>query len=112
MRRHPSRKRLERWFDGHEADPDLDAHLDTCDRCASVIEELAASDDPVHSALQSVLPVPDDLHARIEVGINSRLQNRQDLAALAEIMGIGLRTARLVFADPEPDDIPPEEHDR
>ena len=111
MRRHPNRKRLAAWLDGLEVDEALDEHLDTCERCAATIEELAAQDDPVQNALQRVLAPPDDLQQRIESGIGARLQNRQDVSLVAELMGIGLGTARVVFgrvephaADPQPED--------
>jgi hypothetical protein len=97
--RHPSRKRLQAWFEGDACDSSLDAHLDTCERCTAVIEELAVGSDPLQSALQQVLAPPADIRQRLEIGINTRLQNRQDLAVVAELMGIGLRTARLMVTD-------------
>ena len=61
-----------------------------------MIEELAAADDPVSSALQTVLAAPPDLRQRLESGISARLQNRQDLSMLVGLMGIGFQTARLM----------------
>ena len=68
-----------------------------------MIEELADGHDPVNAALEFVLAPPDDLRTRIEQGINTRLQNRQDLSVIADLMGIGIHTARLLIGDARPD---------
>ena len=105
-RRHPPRRRLEQWLEGTDTDSSLDEHVTSCERCAAEIEELAAADDPIQSALQRVLAPPADLQLRVEAGIEARLQNRADLGLLADLMGVGLRTARLLFDSTDDHDAP------
>lgn len=107
-RRHPSRRRLEQWLEGEDRSAELDAHVTSCDRCADIIEELAAADDPIQSALHRVLAPPDGLQLRVEAGIEERLQNRADMGLLADLMGVGLQAVRLLLdsSDGRPD-IPP-----
>ncbi|MFT5531650.1 MAG: putative anti-sigma-YlaC factor YlaD [Candidatus Poriferisodalaceae bacterium] len=97
MRRHPNRKRLEAWLDGAETSPDLDAHLDECEKCAATIEAFAEADGPVQSALKQLLMPPEGLRTRVEVAIAARAQTRSDLEVLGEMLGIGLSTERRMF---------------
>lgn len=97
---HPSTKRLQRWLDGEaQAEPDVDAHILTCDRCANRLEELAQPLPDLSAALVESLSSPDDLVSRLGVRMNETIRNREDLSLLFELMGIPFATVRNLMED-------------
>ncbi len=101
--RHPSRDRLKRWLDGAEGDdPKLDAHLETCARCASVIEAIAepGTEVTISNALIDVLSGPPDLSARLERQVMTQLGSREWLGLMAELFGAGVETGRMLIEEP------------
>ncbi len=97
---HPSSKRLQRWLEaGPVAEPEVDEHILTCDRCANRLEELAQPLPELGVALQRTLASPDDLVARLGVRMNETIRNREDLSLLFELMGIPFATVRNLMED-------------
>jgi anti-sigma factor RsiW len=99
LRRHPSRARLHAWLDGELAS-ELDDHLRTCERCAGVLEASAAGTPPFGSLLDHLLAAPADLEARLRSGIAGRLQTREDLRLMVELLGVPAETLRALGAPP------------
>lgn len=98
---HPSRTRLSDWLDGADADTKLDRHLGGCPRCAARLEGLAPPHTDLRVPLASALQPPADLVPRLQTGVRKRLEGRQDLRLLGQMLGLPLRTARLLL-DEEP----------
>ena len=101
--RHPSKDRLRAWLNGAgEEDPQLEAHIDNCERCSSVIEALgeASASEPLVFALAQVLAAPRDLPDRLEAQVSSRLSGRELVGLMAEMFGAGVETSRLLLVDP------------
>ena len=85
---HPSRRRLTAWLE--DGDQSLDAHISTCERCATKLEDLSQPSVPLGDALRAMLAPPPDLQPRLRNGIAARLQTRDDLRLLFELMGVPL----------------------
>lgn len=98
--RHPSRAKLAAWLDGSGA-AELDSHLANCDRCASKIESLADPQVDLRQALTFALRPPDDLVPRLQSGVRKRLDGRQDLNLLGQMLGLPWQTVRILM-DEEP----------
>lgn len=102
--RHPSKDRLRDWLSGADDDPELEAHIDGCERCSSVIEALGDDvlDEPLGLALAQILAPPSDLSDRLQRRVNDRLSGREAVGLLAELFGAGLETGRLLIVEPTP----------
>ena len=95
--RHPSGKRLAHWLEGEL--PELDDHIDTCERCANRLEQQANPGPGLSEALRRALAPPTDLAPRLTSGIANKMQTRQDLQTIADLMGLPIHTARALNAD-------------
>lgn len=103
--RHPSRERLTSWLNAADGDdPEVDAHVSTCHRCATVLEAIAEDVEelPVGEALTRVLTTPAGLGDRLERGVLARLSSRELMGLMAEMFGAGVETSRLLIVDPPP----------
>lgn len=105
MRRHPSKRALREWLSGERTD-DIDAHIDSCERCAAVLEELEPeeSSQAISDALAFVLSPPGDLTTRLQLGVAARLDSRQIAGVVADLFGAGLETSRLLLSEESPSD--------
>lgn len=97
---HPSRRRLKGWLD--HGDASLDVHLTTCERCATRLEDMSQPAGSLGDALRTMLAPPADLHPRLRAGISRKVQTREDLKLLFELMGIPWQTAQ-AMQPPPPD---------
>lgn len=95
---HPSRKRLEAWLAGTA--PELDDHVDTCERCADRLEALASPGPSLGDALRRALAPPSGLAPRLTSGIARKMQTRQDLSTVVDLMGLPIHTARALSEEP------------
>ncbi len=101
MARHPNREELELWLDGHNSS--LHEHIDTCDVCASSLDEISEPETvDLKPALLTLLKPPDDLHDRVSARIARRLQDRRDADLFGSLFGIPVEASRLFF-DQQPD---------
>jgi hypothetical protein len=101
VRRHPSKVRLHAWLDG-EAAGDIDDHLLHCERCAATLEASAAGTPTFAGLLDQVLAAPEDLEARLRGGVAARLQTREDLRLLVELLGVPMETLKTFSAPQDP----------
>lgn len=95
---HPSRKRLAAWLAGDLAE--IDDHVDACARCANRLEELASPGPSVGDALRQALAPPSGLAPRLTSGIARKMQTRQDLQTVVDLMGLPVHIARALSEDP------------
>ena len=107
--RHPSRQRLQRWLDTGETRR-VEAHIDTCEHCQAILEELSELDDSVVADLQTAVAAPDDLAARTNTGVDERLRDEAAAGAFLDLFTIGWEVMRAVIdptterETPHPDD--------
>ena len=98
---HPSRRRLTTWLEG--GDPSIDDHIAGCHRCAAVLEDLGQPDSRIGEALRTVLAPPADIQRRLQVGMAAKMQTREDLRLLVELLGLPAQTWRAMGPpDPSP----------
>ena len=107
MTRHPSRQRLQRWLETGETRR-VEAHIDSCERCQAVLEELSELDEGVVADLQSAIAPPDDLGIRTNEGVDERLRNEAAAGAFLDLFTIGWDVLRTVL-DPATDRETPHE---
>ena len=98
-KRHPSRRRLQQWLAG-EAPRRVDRHVEDCEACQSVLEELSALDDQLVSDLHDAVTAPDDLADRTADGVEDRLRDEAALGAFLDLFGVGWATTRAIV-DPQ-----------
>ena len=83
--RHPSKKTLREWLAG-EGSSEIDAHLDTCQRCSETLEQLDGSDDlDIGDALAAILAPPSDLSDRLERRVAARLDSRMMFGVVTDL---------------------------
>lgn len=98
---HPTRRRLSAWLE--HGDPDLDEHIDGCDRCAAKIEALSKPTPPIGDALRAMLEPPPDLQPRLRTGIARKLQAQSDAEFLLSFFNLPWSTAQ-AMSQPRHDD--------
>jgi hypothetical protein len=96
---HPSSAKLTAWLEGTASDEKLDRHLGGCARCATNLEGLAPPHSDLRVPLATALQAPTDLVPRLQTGVRKRLEGRQDLRLLGQMLGLPLRTARLLLEE-------------
>ncbi len=105
---HPSRKRLVTWLDASDASPSVTAHVETCERCARLLETLAAEspddsaldaalDEEIAEALREVYTAPEGIEDRVLRSIDARERADRELQLLLGIFAIAKDTAELML---------------
>ncbi len=108
--RHPSRRALQEWLnrdptDGEEEPSAIDGHLDTCRRCAGILEDLARPADDeagavsVGEALARFYSPPSDLADRLERKVVARLDSRVVIEMVSDLFGAGVETSKLLLTE-------------
>ncbi len=102
--RHPSRRALQDWLNNPD-DASLVDHVDTCQRCAGVLEELDAQDQPsIGDALAAVYTPPADLSDRLQRRVAARLDSRVVLDVVSDLFGAGIETSKLLLTEDSTDE--------
>lgn len=101
--RHPGKAALRDWLAG-DADENVERHVDTCQRCATTLEELDATETEIGEALAEILAPPDGLTERLVAGVNAKLSSRQVMGVVADLFGAGIETSRLLLIEETNDD--------
>ncbi len=105
--RHPSKRALREWLERATA-PDekaedsssIDAHLDTCHRCAAILDDLADGDQPrLNDALATFYRSPPDLSDRLERRVAERIDSRVVLDVVSDLFGAGIDTSKLLLME-------------
>ncbi len=99
--RHPSRRRLQRWLDTGDSRR-VSKHIDQCEQCQEVLEDLSALDVELVADLQAATTPPEDIRERTHGGVDARLRNEAAIVAFADLFAIGWDFARYVV-DPDSD---------
>ena len=95
--RHPETVALDHWLSG-ATDDQIEKHVDSCQRCAAVLEELDTSTlVEIGDALAQALAPPPDLTERLITGVNAKLSSRQVIDVVADLFGAGMETIRLLL---------------
>lgn len=97
--RHPTRRRLQLWLVG-DASRRVDRHVDRCERCQALLEEMSALDDDLVADLHESVTPPADLADRTADGVGERLRDEAALGAFLDLFTIGWATTRAIV-DPE-----------
>ena len=106
MRRHPSRRQLQRWLDTGKPKR-VEAHIAECELCQAILEELSELDGSVVAELESVVSAPDDLTVRTNTGVDQRLRDEAAAGAFLDLFTIGWDVFRSVL-DPTTDSESPQ----
>lgn len=102
--RHPSKRALREWLDNAESSS-VDKHLETCQRCTSILEELDSQAGPsLSDALAAVYSPPPDLSDRLERRVAARLDSRVVLDVVSDLFGAGIETSKLLFTEDPTDE--------
>lgn len=106
---HPGRSKLREWLVAPSPSASVTAHVETCERCATRLEDLAAKDsDGVAAAtdnailartIKSSWAPRSDLTDRVIQGIDERRRNERDLDVMIGLLGIATEAATLMLAD-------------
>jgi anti-sigma factor RsiW len=111
---HPSRKRLATWLDASDASNTVTSHVETCERCAHRLEELAAVssadstldamlDVGIGQALREAYAAPEGIEDRVLRSIDARERADREMSLLLGILAIAKDTAELMLpADTDP----------
>ncbi|MEM9203546.1 MAG: hypothetical protein AAGC53_18045 [Actinomycetota bacterium] len=96
MRRHPSRRQLQRWLETGKPKR-VEAHVAECEICQAILEELSQLDGYVVADLESAIAPPDDLTLRTNSGVDERLRDEAAAGAFLDLFTIGWDVARSVL---------------
>lgn len=109
MRRHPSRRQLQRWLETGKPKR-VEAHVAECELCQAILEELSQLDDEVVADLHTVITPPEDLADRTNIGVDQRLRDEAAAGAFVDLFTIGWEVMRAVL-DPTTDRDPAHDGD-
>ena len=103
---HPSRKRLATWLDASEAAPAVTAHVETCERCAARLEEMAGVepddeqlDEAIGDALRTAYAPPEGIEERVLRSIDARERIDREMNLLLGIFAIAKDAAELMLPE-------------
>lgn len=104
---HPGRSKLRQWLVASSPPQSVTDHVETCERCATRLEDLAASDsdgaaDATGNAMLARIirnewEPPTDLTERVIRGIDERERNERDLDVMLGLFGIASEAATLML---------------
>lgn len=96
---HPSRRRMQQWLAG-VAPRRVDRHVEGCDVCQGLLEDLSALDDELVADLHEAVTPPADLEARTADGVGERLRDEAAFGAFLDLFAVGWAATRAIV-DPE-----------
>jgi len=115
---HPTRSKLRDWLSASDPSDKVTEHVETCERCASRLVDLADSETSgldkatdeawLAQVVRAVWEPPADLAERVIRGIDERQQNERDLSVMFSLFGIATDTASLMM---QPESEQPEVRD-
>jgi hypothetical protein len=99
---HPSRDRLLRW--SRQGRPRrTERHIQHCSLCEERLESLTRLGPRARTGLETILAPPEGFQERVDEHLR-RLLDEETLAVLADLMGLGWETSRLMFEEGEDED--------
>lgn len=88
MSRHPSNQQLQVWLETG-APVRVGKHVDGCDRCMTLLEELSDLGDTLVAELSDALAPPTDVEDRTARQVESRLRNEAAFTAFLDLFTVG-----------------------
>jgi hypothetical protein len=88
MNRHPSNQQLQTWLESG-APARLGKHVDGCERCMALLEELSDLGDTLVAELSDALAAPTDVEDRTARQVESRLRNEAAFTAFLDLFTVG-----------------------
>ena len=88
MSRHPSNQQLQSWLESGTP-ARLGKHVDDCDRCMALLEELSDLGDTLVAELSDALAAPTDVEDRTARQVESRLRNEAAFTAFLDLFTVG-----------------------
>lgn len=102
--RHPSRRRLVAWAE-HPDDPRVQIHVEGCERCLGIVEEVEPFEDiPLGDALRALLSTPEDFEDQLVDRAEAARTNRAALEVLGGLAAVPWDTVRLMIEEGSTDD--------
>lgn len=97
---HPSKSKLTAWLDG-VANPKVDDHIASCERCATTIEQISADAETsqLGEVLAKVLEPPEDMTLRVEEAVASKLESREVLELVSGLFVSGVETSKILVSE-------------
>lgn len=95
---HPDDRQLLAWLD--DATPELTAHVEVCEVCATHLDALAAAEmAALDIDLAEAFPVDEELETRLLARVSSDLDRRAAAETFLSLFGIAVETAQIVFGE-------------
>lgn len=104
---HPSRSKLRAWLAARRPSAKITTHVETCERCASRLVELAdretngadkATDEAILAqVVKAEWAPPAGLTERVIRSIDERERNQRDLNVVLGLFGVATETASLML---------------
>ena len=111
---HPGRSKLREWLVAASPQKAVTDHVETCERCATRLEDLAVNDSDGAAAatdnamlarvIRSAWEPPTDLTERVIQGIDERQRNERDLDVMFGLLGIASEAATLMLPNDDDND--------
>ncbi|MGI9607100.1 MAG: hypothetical protein ACR2P0_13265 [Acidimicrobiales bacterium] len=96
---HPDRATLDRWLDGDRTE--LDAHIESCEVCSRVLDELEPEGVDLGPALTTATDPPAGMQRRVRSRLTARLDDRRDVELIASLFSVAGETTRILGEHPE-----------
>jgi hypothetical protein len=88
MNRHPSQQQLQSWLESG-GPARVGKHVDACERCMAMLEELSDLDETLVAVLSDALAPPTDVEDRTARQVESRLRNEAAFTAFLDLFTVG-----------------------
>ena len=96
MSRHPSNQQLQAWLENGEPTR-VGKHVDTCERCMALLEELSDLGDSLVAELTDALAAPTDVEDRTAREVESRLRNEAAFTAFLDLFTVGWSATKTIL---------------
>jgi len=96
MRRHPSNQQLQAWLESGSPSR-VGKHVDSCERCMALLEELSDLGDSLVADLNAALAAPTDVEDRTARQVESRLRNEAAFTAFLDLFTVGWSATRTIL---------------
>lgn len=88
MSRHPSNEQLQQWLETG-VPTRIGKHVDECERCMALLEELSDLGDTLVAELSDALAPPTGVEVRTARQVENRLRNEAAFTAFLDLFTVG-----------------------
>ena len=96
MSRHPSQQQLQVWLESGETSR-VGKHVDGCDRCMALLEELSDLGDSLVAELTDALAAPAGVEDRTARQVENRLRNEAAFTAFLDLFTVGWSATKTIL---------------